>query len=766
MNPIPAMKKLLFLPVILMITSTILKGQGFYDINTINVIELTFRQANWDFILDSLVAAGEEGRLAGSATINGKSFDSVGVRYKGNSSYRANQVKNPLNIKLDYVINDQNLEGYQTLKLANGFKDPTMVRETMSYEIARKYMPASLSNYAKVFVNGTYLGLFTSDQDVDKYFMQTNFNVTGNTRVKGEIAFNGGPGGSSGVWLYAGTDSSSYSNRFVLESKTGWQKFIGMLDTLSNHNEFLGQVLNIDRQLWFLAFENLLVNLDSPINNPQNHYIFEDGCHRFNPIPWDLNESYGVFQGVSGQGNLTVTQLQQLSPFFNATRSNYPVISKVLNDPVRIKMYVAHMKTMINENFANGWYLERGAELQNIIDAEVQADPNKLYSYTNFKNNLNNQVGSAGPPPNFTVPGISQIMEARISYLMNLPEFTAIAPTLSDQGFRPVSVKPGEQAAITVRATDETKVYLVYRIGPGSCFETSEMFDDGAHGDGAANDDIYGCFITAAQPSVDYYFYALNDNAAKFLPERAASQYFTLSVAGSLVINEFMAANKTTVADQNGEFDDWIELYNNSGQAVSLQGWFLSDNPDNPGKWSFPDTSLSAGGYLIIWADEDQDQQGIHASFKLSQNGETIILSDNHQAMIDEVVFSAQTQDVSTGRYPNGTGNFAEMPPTFQAENRQGAAGIDAQGHQTMVRIMPNPAHDYITIIMDSSPSEQSRQRDCTISILDQTGRQVYNQKHPAQQTYNIDISSLSPGLYFLVMLTDQSAVHCKFIKR
>ena len=130
-----------------------INSQDFYDINTINTIEITFAESNWDYLLDQLYGEGDEERLIGTIAINGEVFDSVGVRYKGNSSYTANQVKNPLNIKLDHIIDDQSIEGYGTIKLANAFKDPSFIREVLSYEIARKYFPASLSNFANVYIN-------------------------------------------------------------------------------------------------------------------------------------------------------------------------------------------------------------------------------------------------------------------------------------------------------------------------------------------------------------------------------------------------------------------------------------------------------------------------------------------------------------------------------------------------------------------------------------------------------------------------------------
>ncbi len=342
-----------FLILIFGITSTVF-GQGFYDINTINTIKITFEESNWDYLLDQLVSAGNKDRLMGSVAINGQVFDSVGVRYKGNSSYRANQIKNPLNIKLDYIIDDQEIEGYGTLKLANVYKDPSFVREALSYEIARKYMPASQANYTNVYVNGTHLGLYTSVQDVDKFFMRTHFGGDETVRVKGEIESNAMPGQMGGVWEYYGTDTTDYYDYYAMESDHGCAKLVEFIDTLNNHNTYVDQVLNIDRHLWFLAFQNLLVNLDSPINNPQNYYLFEDGTGRFNPIPWDLNESFGVFTTLQSGGNLNPYQLQHLSHVVNLTNSEYPVIRKILSDDTYRLMYVAHIKTMLEDNISNG----------------------------------------------------------------------------------------------------------------------------------------------------------------------------------------------------------------------------------------------------------------------------------------------------------------------------------------------------------------------------------------------------------------------------
>ena len=111
-------------------------SQDVFDIG-IRKIEIFFAEPNWDDTLDVYYANDSGQRLiADSVIIDGEVDQDVGVKYKGNSSYNANNAKNPLNIRLDYVHNGQSIDRYNVLKLSNGFRDPSFVREVMAYEIA------------------------------------------------------------------------------------------------------------------------------------------------------------------------------------------------------------------------------------------------------------------------------------------------------------------------------------------------------------------------------------------------------------------------------------------------------------------------------------------------------------------------------------------------------------------------------------------------------------------------------------------------------
>ena len=169
-----------------------LHGQDLYDTDSIQEMHITFSQSNWDYLLDSLMNIGDDRLMAQSVVLNGVSFDSAGVRFKGNSSYQPNNIKNPLNVKLSY-LKDQDYNGYQTFKLSSGFKDPSFAREVYAYEIARNYMPAPRANFINVYINGSLYGLFTNVEAVNKDFLENYFSSNENILFKCDGDFSGPP---------------------------------------------------------------------------------------------------------------------------------------------------------------------------------------------------------------------------------------------------------------------------------------------------------------------------------------------------------------------------------------------------------------------------------------------------------------------------------------------------------------------------------------------------------------------------------------------
>lgn len=144
---------------------------------------------------------------------------------------------------------------------------------------------------------------------------------------------------------------------------------------------------------------------------------------------------------------------------------------------------------------------------------------------------------------------------------------------------------------------------------------------------------------------------------------------------GVLFINEFMAANSSTIADEAGDYDDWIELYNASSDALELSGIYLTDNLAVPNKWVLPDTTVPARGFLLIWADDEAEEGPLHANFNLAAAvGEQIGIYSSYGGrvrIVDTLSFGPQHRDTSYGRLPDGSAGWQFMPnPTPGRTNR------------------------------------------------------------------------------------------------
>jgi len=142
-----------------------------------------------------------------------------------------------------------------------------------------------------------------------------------------------------------------------------------------------------------------------------------------------------------------------------------------------------------------------------------------------------------------------------------------------------------------------------------------------------------------------------------------------------LRINEILASNDGSTSDENGEFDDWFEIYNPNNESVDIAGYYLTDNLSNAklaqiptGK---PETIIPPLGFLVIWCDGTPDQGPLHVSFKLSGSGEQVGLYKANESVVDTFSFGPQNSDISFGRIPDGTNNWQliQQPSPGQSNN-------------------------------------------------------------------------------------------------
>ena len=247
---------------------------------------------------------------------------------------------------------------------------------------------------------------------------------------------------------------------------------------------------------------------------------------------------------------------------------------------------------------------------------------------------------------------------------------------------------------------------------------------------------------------IQYYIYAQNASAGMFSPPRAEYEFYTLMSSvnainvGEVVINEYEASNASGAMDADGQFDDWVEMYNTTSTDVNLFGTYLSDDAANPLKWPFPANAVvPANGYLTIWADENGGQVGIHSNFKLSALGEEIYFTRADGTSLDSDVFGTQSSDLSVARCPNGTGVFTEnVHPTFNTENTC-LVKVDERTADVF-EIYPNPSVDFVKIQSNTAIKE--------VKIFSTTGALMHVYQNVTDTSLNIDVRAWSAGLYVI----------------
>jgi hypothetical protein len=147
------------------------------------------------------------------------------------------------------------------------------------------------------------------------------------------------------------------------------------------------------------------------------------------------------------------------------------------------------------------------------------------------------------------------------------------------------------------------------------------------------------------------------------------------AVPTNLVINEIMSNNDTTHPDPaDGDYEDWIEIYNAGALPVNMAGMVLADDGNI---WEIPSgVTINVGEYKLFWADGETAQGIYHTNFALSASGDSVTLYDTDGTTpLDTVTFGQLADDISYGRWPDITGDFMNMDdPTPVLANTVGMA--------------------------------------------------------------------------------------------
>ena len=514
---------------------------GFFEEDSIREIYLTFYDSDYHTILVDSWFYNPSYRIPAQLTLNGVLYDSVGVRYKGNSTFCLPNdnfsPKVPYNIDMNYFIGGQKLLGYKKMKLANAWMDPTFAKQIVSSNIYRKYLPTGESNLVKLYVQGDYNGLYVNDESINKQFLEKHFDEKSGPLFKCDNIDRfcdtaNAPSAMPPNLYYMGDDSTLYYNSYDMKSDNGWLELIQLIKTINLDFQNIDTILNVDRVLWAFAVNQVVGNLDCyNTYYIHNYYLYQTEDGLFQMIPWDLDNSFiGAIMGWDFWSPSNVYQYDAYyeGPPLGGTTQPWderPLLYNLLNDPLYRKIYTAHIRTIINESLDTAAIRSNVNQLQALAYTAANQDQYKVFSMNEYFSNAENAIWA-----NFGwgFGGIMSTVNERKSYLLSHPEISYQAPNLYGLNINNNVITINVDNAINVELMATTSEY-------NSRFESFVMHDDGTNGDVLANDGVYTVLLPFSSGlEMKFYIRAQNNEAVSLLPERAEYEFYEYSIPSHL----------------------------------------------------------------------------------------------------------------------------------------------------------------------------------------------------------------------------------------
>ncbi|MGZ3864669.1 MAG: CotH kinase family protein [Bacteroidia bacterium] len=384
-------------------------GDALFGAPIVHDVYLNFSQTGW---WDSLTANyTADIYMRCNMVLDGTALDSVGVKFKGNSSYSNPSCKKSFKIGIDEYDSTKKYDGLTKFNLNNNFKDPSFMREKLMCDFSNQQgMACPRCTYARVYLNNVYWGLYNIVEEVDKHFLKDRFGDK-----KGNL-FKGDPHGDL-RWL--GSSVSLYYPNYELKTNNtanDWSDLLNLIDKINNStstafHDSLEKIMETTSALRGWALTGIFSDLDSYQGSGHNYYVYDDSItNKFHYILWDVNEAFGNFNM-----GMTVSQMEALSMFYISNPpANRPLYYKMLANATYKSALVQEYCTMLN--YFNNTLIDPVIDsLKNVIATDVQNDTNKFYSYNDFLNNINSTV-VAGP---FNIIGLKPFIQARNAALTN-----------------------------------------------------------------------------------------------------------------------------------------------------------------------------------------------------------------------------------------------------------------------------------------------------------------------------------------------------------
>jgi len=700
-----------------------------------------------------------------------ETVDSVGIRIRGNTSRDA--YKKSFKLSFNSFIKGRKFYSLEKLNINGEHNDPSIIRSKLCWDIFNKIGKiSSRAAHCAVYINGKNYGLYISVEHVDENFVKKNFTDD-----------------SGNLWkcLYGADltkENLEYEGAYTLKKDNEGNGFaeldtlVNIIDntTITTFENNIEKYLDVEEYLKNQAVDIITGSWDDYSVLSNNYYLYHDpSTDIFHFIPYDYDNTFGIDWLSHDWAN------ENLYTFGNIFGQPRPLINRLLTIPKYRNLLSHFVEFYLNTYMKPEIFNAHMDSIKSLIDPYAISDDYKMldWGFTNsdYQQSFNADIFTIDPHVKYSIEKYNSLRKSSLLSQISYEETNPIIYRVNISNTRP---NADETIKLNTSVFSNNSIHSIVAqltFNDSTSENVPLNFSPVENSYKVEENDNWETEIPALGKGKKINLKIIvQDNSGKInsYPTDGIKIYTPGSVTKEVVISELMSLNSTTIQDNAGEYDDWLEIYNPQDSAVDLSFKYLTDKKDNLTKWQFPENvKIQPNQYVIIWCDEDQEQAGPHVNFKLSSDGEFAAIVDNDGVtIVDSVSFPAMNEDESYAR-ENLTGDwYLTSSPTPGESNIPTDVELRQNDNYSLkLNAYPNPFNPVTTIeysVPNLNAKNENKLPIVQLKIYDVLGREITTLIDEKQKPGNYKViwnaDEFSSGIYFAILKSSSYSKTLKII--